>query len=118
MTLRKLDHEYAMTLSQVQGEAHVPSVASGEYEIEMPPPLALSDLPPALAHTLQHIVSKLDMMTQVIGMVEERLSLNEDKMANMEAAITALSNRSKKPASMTSELSDQAPSPQQQVTSQ
>lgn len=77
-----------------QGEAHVPSAAPGEYEIEMPPPLSLSDLPPALAHTLQHIVSKLDMMTQVIGMVEERLSLNEDKMAGMEAKITELSKAS------------------------
>jgi hypothetical protein len=56
----------------------------------MPPPLSLTDLPPALAHTLQHIVSKLDMMTQVIGMVEERLSLNEDKMLGMEAAIAEL----------------------------
>lgn len=78
-----------MTLYPVQDEVHVPS-APGEYEIEMPPPLSLSDLPPALAHTLQHIVSKLDMMTQVIGMVEERLSLNEDKMAGMEAAIADL----------------------------
>lgn len=79
----------------MQGEAHVPSVPPpGEYEIEMPPPLSLSDLPPALAHTLQHIVSKLDMMTQVIGMVEERLSLNEDKMAGMEAAIAELSKKS------------------------
>lgn len=78
----------------MQGEAQAPSAAPGEFEIEMPPPLSLSDLPPALAHTLQHIVSKLDMMTQVIGMVEERLSLNEDKMAGMEAKITELSRAS------------------------
>jgi hypothetical protein len=64
----------------------------------MPPPLSLSDLPPALSHTLQHIVGKLDMMTQVIGMVEERLSLNEDKMASLEAAIGELSRKDQPPA--------------------
>lgn len=57
---------------------------SEEIEIEMPPPLSLGDLPPSLAQTLQHIVGKMDMMTQVLGMVEERLSLNEDKMAQLE----------------------------------
>lgn len=80
---------------QMQGTVHgaTASPACGEYEIEMPPPLSLSELPPALAHTLQHIVSKLDMMTQVIGMVDERLSLNEDKMAGMEAAIASLTKK-------------------------
>jgi hypothetical protein len=62
----------------------------GEVEIEIPPPLSLGDLPPALAHTLQHIVSKMDMMTQVIGMVEERLSLNEDKMAQLDSKLQQL----------------------------
>ena len=37
----------------------------GEVEIEVPPPVAMTDLPPALAATLQHVVGKLDMMTQV-----------------------------------------------------
>lgn len=63
---------------------------AGEVEVEVPPPMPMSDLPPALASTLQHIVSKLDMMTQVIGMVEERLSLNEDKMASIEAHVAGL----------------------------
>ena len=56
----------------------------------MPPPLPLDDLPPALSHTLQHIVGKLDMMTQVIGMIEERLSLNEDKMGALQQHVTEL----------------------------
>lgn len=65
----------------------------GEFELEMPAPLALSELQPALANTLQHIVGKLDMMTQVIGMVEERLCLNEDKMANLESSVQQLAAR-------------------------
>lgn len=63
---------------------------AGVFEVEVPPPLALDDLPPALSHTLQHVVGKLDMMTQVIGMIEERLSLNEDKMGSLQAHVTAL----------------------------
>ena len=63
---------------------------AGAFEVEMPPPLPMTDLPPALASTLQHIVGKLDMMTQVIGMVEERLSLNEDKMAGIEARVAGI----------------------------
>jgi hypothetical protein len=68
----------------------VKAKGAGEYELEIPPPLALDELTPALAHTLQHIVGKLDMMTQVIGMVEERLSLNEDKMAGIESELVEL----------------------------
>lgn len=75
----------------MQSEAAVQRSQAGEYELEMPAPLALSELQPALANTLQHIVGKLDMMTQVIGMVEERLCLNEDKMANMESSLQQLS---------------------------
>lgn len=74
----------------MQSEAAVQRSQAGEYELEMPAPLALSELQPALANTLQHIVGKLDMMTQVIGMVEERLCLNEDKMANMESSLQQL----------------------------
>lgn len=72
--------------------SHVLRNEAGEFEIEMPPPVAMNDLPPALASTLQHIVGKLDMMTQVIGMVEERLSLNEDKMGQLQTQVLALAD--------------------------
>jgi hypothetical protein len=83
--------------------------SSANLEIEMPPPLALGDLPPALAHTLQHIVSKMDMMTQVIGMVEERLSLNEDKLSQMQQQLHQLLPIADSPAAEQSQgISQQA----------
>ena len=80
----------AQALLAVQDLTKVEAGASGEYEAEIPPPLALTDLPPALAATLQHIVNKLDMVTQVVGMMEERLSLNEDKLMALEQHLRAL----------------------------
>jgi centriolar protein POC1 len=74
----------------MQGTSHVRKNQAGEFAVEMPPPVAMSDLPPALAATLQHIVGKLDMMTQVIGMVEERLSLTEDKMGHLHEQVVGL----------------------------
>ena len=75
---------------RVQTATKITATGPGQYEAEMPPPLALSDLPPALAATLQHIVNKLDMVAQVVGMVEERLSLNEDKLMALEGQLRAL----------------------------
>ena len=69
--------------------SHIQKQGTGEVEVEVPPPLPMTDLPPALSSTLQHIVGKLDMMTQVIGMVEERLSLNEDRMTAIEERMGA-----------------------------
>jgi hypothetical protein len=74
----------------MQGASRVQKNDAGVFEVEVPPPLSLEDLPPALSHTLQHIVGKLDMMTQVLGMVEERLSMNEDKMATLQTHVTSL----------------------------
>lgn len=52
----------------------------------MPPPtmaapVNTSDMPDALAATLQHIVSQLDVLTQTMGLLEERLSLAEDHLS-------------------------------------
>ena len=33
----------------------------------------------ALASTLSHIVGQLDVLTQTMGLLEERLTMNEDK---------------------------------------
>lgn len=77
----------------LQTVTRVYETADGAFEAEIPPPLAMTELPPALAATLQHIVNKLDMVAQVVGMVEERLSLNEDKMSVMERQIASLMSR-------------------------
>jgi len=37
------------------------------------------DLPDALASTLQHVVGQLDVLTQTMSLLEERLTMNEDK---------------------------------------
>jgi hypothetical protein len=51
--------------ARVQGaHSSMHATRAGDFEIEMPPPLPMGDLPPALAATLQHVVGKLDMMTQ------------------------------------------------------
>lgn len=44
-------------------------------------PLNTGDMPEALAATLQHIVGQLDVLTQTMGLMEERLSLAEDHLA-------------------------------------
>ncbi len=36
-----------------------------DYEVDVPPPLNLNDLPDSLAATLQHMVGQLDVLTQV-----------------------------------------------------
>jgi hypothetical protein len=38
------------------------------------------DLPDALASTLQHVVGQLDVLTQTMSLLEERLTMNEDKV--------------------------------------
>ncbi|KAG5835848.1 hypothetical protein ANANG_G00248370 [Anguilla anguilla] len=37
-------------------------------------------VPPALASTLEHIVSQLDVLTQTVAILEQRLTLTEDKL--------------------------------------
>ncbi|KAK9822111.1 hypothetical protein WJX74_008361 [Apatococcus lobatus] len=44
-------------------------------------PLNTGDMPEALAATLQHIVGQLDVLTQTMSLMEERLSLAEDHLA-------------------------------------
>ena len=38
-----------------------------------------SATPEALASTLSHIVGQLDVLTRTMGLLEERLTMNEDK---------------------------------------
>ncbi len=86
--------EPAYAASQARAGRHVsaaPSAASAapaapqpqpgvydDYEIEVPPPLNLADLPDSLAATLQHMVGQLDVLTQTMALLDERLTRNED----------------------------------------
>ena len=62
----------------------------GTHEVFIPPPMNLADLPPALSATLQHIVGQLDVLTQTMGLLEERLTINEDKMQRLDKGIQSL----------------------------
>ena len=62
----------------------------GTHEVFVPPPMNLTDLPPALSATLQHIVGQLDVLTQTMGLLEERLTISEDKMHRLDKGIQSL----------------------------
>ena len=53
-----------------------------------------TSLPEALAGTLGHIVGQLDVLTQTMGLLEERLSMNEDKVNRIVTIIGAAAARS------------------------
>ena len=62
----------------------------GSHEVLIPPPMNLADLPPALSATLQHIVGQLDVLTQTMGLLEERLTISEDKMHRLDKGLQLL----------------------------
>lgn len=64
--------------------------ADGLEEVFIPPPMNLADLPPALSATLQHIVGQLDVLTQTMGLLEERLTISEDKMHRIDKGLQLL----------------------------
>ena len=62
----------------------------GSHEVFVPPPMNLADLPPALSATLQHIVGQLDVLTQTMGLMEERLTISEDKMHRLDKGLQSV----------------------------
>ncbi len=66
----------------------------GSHEVFIPPPMNLADLPPALSATLQHIVGQLDVLTQTMGLLEERLTISEDKMHRLDKGMQSLKGQS------------------------
>jgi centriolar protein POC1 len=65
-----------------------PAPAIQEYVYEAPPALNLSDLPDSLSATLQHIVGQLDVLTQTVALLDERLTMNEDRVRAMDKGET------------------------------
>ncbi|KAL6764567.1 centriole proteome protein [Haematococcus lacustris] len=47
-------------------------------------------LPDSLAATLQHIVGQLDVLTQTMAMLDERLTMNEDRVRRMDDKMDAV----------------------------
>lgn len=52
-------------------------------------PAAPEAVPEALESALSHIVGQLDVLTQTMGLLEERLTMNEDKTNKMVQIIGA-----------------------------
>lgn len=77
-------------VQQAAAEQHLDSDDTGLEEVFIPPPMNLADLPPALSATLQHIVGQLDVLTQTMGLLEERLTISEDKMHRMDQGLQLL----------------------------
>ncbi|KAL1265174.1 hypothetical protein QQF64_003201 [Cirrhinus molitorella] len=48
--------------------------------VDSPSDAQLDSLPAALTSTLQHIVGQLDVLTQTVAILEQRLTLTEDKL--------------------------------------
>uniref|UniRef100_A0A7S1KSV3 Guanine nucleotide-binding protein subunit beta-like protein n=1 Tax=Percolomonas cosmopolitus TaxID=63605 RepID=A0A7S1KSV3_9EUKA len=82
---RKLEHEQLR-----RQEAPAPQtepIRNGTERFEsmnyQPPPLD-SQMNPQLAQTLEHIIRQMDVLTQTVKLVEERLSMTEIKLSKME----------------------------------
>lgn len=70
--------------------SRVEALASYSWEAAVPPPLNLSDLPPSLAATLSHMVGQLDVLTQTLALMDERLTRSEDTLSAMDERVDAL----------------------------
>lgn len=59
---------------------------------QVPPPLNVGELPASLAATLQHIVGQLDVLTQTMGLMDQRLTMAEDRARRTDDKVNALVN--------------------------
>lgn len=88
------DARWACDSAEEQHDSQQQSVAfddsDGTHEVFIPPPMNLADLPPALSATLQHIVGQLDVLTQTMGLLEERLTISEDKIHRLDKGVQVL----------------------------
>lgn len=74
------------TLDEVLGDVKGNSV-------KLPAPLDLGTIPQPLAATLQHVIGELNVVSQTLGMVVERLTINEDRVRRLEQTLGSDSTR-------------------------
>jgi centriolar protein POC1 len=55
-----------------------------ETPVYNPPPIQADEIPPRLASTLEQIIRQLDILTQTVKVIEERLTINEHKTNKIE----------------------------------
>ncbi|XP_016420775.1 POC1 centriolar protein homolog A [Sinocyclocheilus rhinocerous] len=75
------DHRsYSQPSAQESGAGGVSSQKSSSTAPVSPGAGQPDSVPAALASTLQHIVGQLDVLTQTVAILEQRLTLTEDKL--------------------------------------
>merc|ERR1712154_485258 len=62
---------------------------SEEIKINASHPSTNSVIPEQISLTLEHMVNQLTIITQTLGVFEERLSMHEDRVANVEKLMTS-----------------------------
>ena len=62
---------------------------SEEIKINASHPSTDSVIPEQISLTLEHMVNQLTIITQTLGVFEERLSMHEDRVANVEKLMTS-----------------------------
>lgn len=66
-----------LTLDEILGE-------NNKCPVTLPSPLDLQSIPQPLAATLQHIIGELNVVSQTLGLVVQRLTINEDRVRRLE----------------------------------
>ncbi|KAG2383183.1 hypothetical protein C9374_004520 [Naegleria lovaniensis] len=71
---------------QVANRQQPPQISSVSnfQSVYFPPPIQTDNIPPSLANTLEHILRQLDIITQTVKVMEDRLTLTEHKLSKME----------------------------------
>merc|ERR1711933_547140 len=62
---------------------------SEEIKVNASHPSTNSVIPEQISLTLEHMVNQLTIITQTLGVFEERLSMHEDRVANVEKMMTS-----------------------------
>jgi len=71
-----------VTSSPVQAQ---PTGSANFQSVYFPPPLQTDTMSPNLSNTLEHILRQLDIITQTVKVMEDRLTLTEYKLSKMES---------------------------------
>lgn len=58
----------------------IASGVDGSHAVFSAPPAATEAPPEAWVRTLQHVVGQLDMLTRTVALLEQRLSITEDRL--------------------------------------
>lgn len=69
-------------LDEVTGQTSKTDGLGGVSASQVPltTPLERRDIPPQLSMTLEHIVGQLDVLTQTVSILEQRLTMTENKL--------------------------------------